>query len=153
MIWPKEVNLVSKTQPSGPLCLWQCFHFKRERRRNCLRWRLFGEWTKPTRWISWNILLNYTEYLFEYHRIFLWILQNNTLNIIEYISECHIISLRISQNILTLNNIFSEHCTESLSRVISCRLLGWHFSRKRKRVFERKRSSVIFYSIFCQLWM
>ena len=25
MIWPKEVTLVSRTQPSGPLCLWQCF--------------------------------------------------------------------------------------------------------------------------------
>ena len=25
LIWPKEVNLVSRTQPSGPLCLWQCF--------------------------------------------------------------------------------------------------------------------------------
>ena len=24
-IWPKEVNLTSRTQPSGPLCLWQCF--------------------------------------------------------------------------------------------------------------------------------
>ena len=23
-IWPKEVILVSRTQPSGPLCLWQC---------------------------------------------------------------------------------------------------------------------------------
>ena len=28
MIWPKEVTLVSRTQPSGPLCLWQCFYFK-----------------------------------------------------------------------------------------------------------------------------
>ena len=25
VIWPKEVSLVSRTQPSGPLCLWQCF--------------------------------------------------------------------------------------------------------------------------------
>ena len=25
VIWPKEVTLVSRTQPSGPLCLWQCF--------------------------------------------------------------------------------------------------------------------------------
>ena len=25
MIWPKEVTLVSRTQPLGPLCLWQCF--------------------------------------------------------------------------------------------------------------------------------
>ena len=22
--WPKEVTLVTRTQPSGPLCLWQC---------------------------------------------------------------------------------------------------------------------------------
>ena len=29
MIWPKEVTLVSTTQPSGPLCLWQCFLFCR----------------------------------------------------------------------------------------------------------------------------
>ena len=27
MIWPKEVTLVSRTQPSGPLCLWQRFKF------------------------------------------------------------------------------------------------------------------------------
>ena len=27
VIWPKEVTLVSRTQPSGPLCLWQCFIF------------------------------------------------------------------------------------------------------------------------------
>ena len=26
MIWPKEVTLVSRTQPSGPLCLWQCLY-------------------------------------------------------------------------------------------------------------------------------
>ena len=26
MIWPKEVTMVSRTQPSGPLCLWQCLH-------------------------------------------------------------------------------------------------------------------------------
>ena len=26
MIWPKVVTLVSRTQPSGPLCLWQCFY-------------------------------------------------------------------------------------------------------------------------------
>ena len=26
MIRPKEVTLVSRTQPSGPLCLWQCFY-------------------------------------------------------------------------------------------------------------------------------
>ena len=25
-IWPKEVPLASRTQPSGPLCLWQCFY-------------------------------------------------------------------------------------------------------------------------------
>ena len=25
MIWPQEDTLVSRTQPSGPLCLWQCF--------------------------------------------------------------------------------------------------------------------------------
>ena len=25
MIWPKEVTLVSRTQPPGPLCLWKCF--------------------------------------------------------------------------------------------------------------------------------
>ena len=25
VIWPKEVTLVRWTQPSGPLCLWQCF--------------------------------------------------------------------------------------------------------------------------------
>ena len=25
VIWPKEVTLVTRTQPSGPLCLWQCF--------------------------------------------------------------------------------------------------------------------------------
>ena len=24
VIWPKQVTLVSWTQPSGPLCLWQC---------------------------------------------------------------------------------------------------------------------------------
>ena len=24
--WPKEVTLVTRTQPSGPLCLWQCFN-------------------------------------------------------------------------------------------------------------------------------
>ena len=25
VIWPKEVSLVTRTQHSGPLCLWQCF--------------------------------------------------------------------------------------------------------------------------------
>ena len=25
MIWPKEITLVSRAQPLGPLCLWQCF--------------------------------------------------------------------------------------------------------------------------------
>ena len=25
VIWPKEVTLISRTQPSGPLWLWQCF--------------------------------------------------------------------------------------------------------------------------------
>ena len=25
VIWPKQVTLVSWTQPLGPLCLWQCF--------------------------------------------------------------------------------------------------------------------------------
>ena len=25
VIWPEQVTLVSRTQPSGPLCLWQCF--------------------------------------------------------------------------------------------------------------------------------
>ena len=24
--WYEEVTLVTRTQPSGPLCLWQCFH-------------------------------------------------------------------------------------------------------------------------------
>ena len=27
LIRPKEVNLVSRTQPSGPLCLWQCLMY------------------------------------------------------------------------------------------------------------------------------
>ena len=27
LIWPKEVSLKSRTQSSGPLCLWQCFSF------------------------------------------------------------------------------------------------------------------------------
>ena len=31
MIRPKEVTLVSRTQPSGPLCLWQCLHYCRQR--------------------------------------------------------------------------------------------------------------------------
>ena len=26
LIWPKEVTLVSRTQPSGPLYLWQCLY-------------------------------------------------------------------------------------------------------------------------------
>ena len=25
MIWPKEVTLVSRSEPSGPLCFWQSF--------------------------------------------------------------------------------------------------------------------------------
>ena len=25
VIWPREITLVIRTQPSGPLCLWQCF--------------------------------------------------------------------------------------------------------------------------------
>ena len=25
VIWPQEITLVRWTQPSGPLCLWQCF--------------------------------------------------------------------------------------------------------------------------------
>ena len=28
VIWPQEVTLVRWTQPSGPLCLWQCFSGK-----------------------------------------------------------------------------------------------------------------------------
>ena len=28
VLWPQEVTLVSRTQPSGPLCLWQCFSCK-----------------------------------------------------------------------------------------------------------------------------
>ena len=27
VMWPKEVTFVSRTQPSGPLCLWQCFFY------------------------------------------------------------------------------------------------------------------------------
>ena len=27
VIWPQEVTLARWTQPSGPLCLWQCFHY------------------------------------------------------------------------------------------------------------------------------
>ena len=27
VIWPQEVTLIRWTQPSGPLCLWQCFYF------------------------------------------------------------------------------------------------------------------------------
>ena len=27
VIWPQEVTLARWTQPSGPLCLWQCFHW------------------------------------------------------------------------------------------------------------------------------
>ena len=34
MIWPKEVTLVSRTQPSGPLCLWQCFLYCWQIRNN-----------------------------------------------------------------------------------------------------------------------
>ena len=26
LIWPQEVTLARWTQPSGPLCLWQCFY-------------------------------------------------------------------------------------------------------------------------------
>ena len=28
VIWPQEITLVKWTQPSGPLCLWQCFWFE-----------------------------------------------------------------------------------------------------------------------------
>ena len=28
VIWPQKVTLVRWTQPSGPLCLWQCFSLK-----------------------------------------------------------------------------------------------------------------------------
>ena len=27
VIWPQEVTLARWTQPSGPLCLWQCFNY------------------------------------------------------------------------------------------------------------------------------
>ena len=30
VIWPEQVTLVSRTQPSGPLCLWQCFITKED---------------------------------------------------------------------------------------------------------------------------
>ena len=31
VIWSKEVTFVTRTQPSGPLCLWQCFLPSREK--------------------------------------------------------------------------------------------------------------------------
>ena len=36
VIWPKEVTLISRTQPSGPLCLWQCFNTLRTAGKICL---------------------------------------------------------------------------------------------------------------------
>ena len=43
MIWPKEVTLVSRTQPSGPLCLWQCFENETifHLIERCICWRIF----------------------------------------------------------------------------------------------------------------
>ena len=37
----KEVTLVSRTQPSGPLCLWQCFNFTLARIINMFISRIF----------------------------------------------------------------------------------------------------------------
>ena len=40
VIWPKEVTLVSRTQPSGPLCLWQCFYMIQPTYRSLLDWSI-----------------------------------------------------------------------------------------------------------------
>ena len=37
VIWHKEVTLVGRTQPSGPLCLWQCFDFNSLVRQSYMR--------------------------------------------------------------------------------------------------------------------
>ena len=53
VIWPQEVTLVRWTQPSGPLCLWQCFcieadfkHFQqvKPQRAGCVQVK------EPTAW-------------------------------------------------------------------------------------------------------
>ena len=31
VIWPQEVTLARWTQPSGPLCLWQCLYISKEK--------------------------------------------------------------------------------------------------------------------------
>ena len=39
VIWSKEVTFVSRTQPSGPLCLWQCFSSSKDQK--CFHIQLF----------------------------------------------------------------------------------------------------------------
>ena len=40
-IWPKQVTLVSWTQPLDPLCLWQCF--QKERPLECKMFDKYDE--------------------------------------------------------------------------------------------------------------
>jgi len=53
VIWPKEVTLVSRTQPSGPLCLWQCLILCISIRNN---WHYVFDLTDET--LSWREMLS-----------------------------------------------------------------------------------------------
>ena len=50
VIWPKEVTLVSRTQPSGPLCLWQCFEIW-----SASGWNTLNHLSSERPWLRWKI--------------------------------------------------------------------------------------------------
>ena len=47
VIWLKSVTLVSRTQPSGPLCLWQCLYFSSN--EHCITLFHFSNFTEIPR--------------------------------------------------------------------------------------------------------
>ena len=49
--WPKEVSLVTRTQPSGPLCVWQCLNMQGNNNVTYMAWwqsgTLYSQNLKP----------------------------------------------------------------------------------------------------------
>ena len=76
VIWPKQVTLVSWTQPSGPLCLWQCFIS----RPISLFCAIFLMYPSSLRWAAtMSLPFDFSHFFFQMSHLFLSFSAKRTL--------------------------------------------------------------------------
>ena len=119
VIWPQEVTLARWTQPSGPLCLWQCFFFRcttsphQDRSTLSSSLTLLLRWRQRPRFVMAHICIRmmvWCNLYFIFSEIIYYYITHTVICSITLLLKCeaHIYNVRVKCVVFSRNRKFAK---------------------------------------------